>query len=174
MKEILKHIKSGEAFKELFPLIEGRVFHVTKDRNWLNIVVSGSLIPMPLTNRHVSSFRTRSYFREHSCVSLFDYRDVSNEKFKEHYGKCLPTLPLTEEDPIRILFLKPDYYNLLIPWNVWKTNGAGTNVVPYMEVGLEGVVPIEYFDEVMIVTITEDKNSLVYLLKSARNKYRHG
>jgi hypothetical protein len=116
MREITKHITSKRAFDEALPLLQGRVFHVTKEENWPQILASGRLIPMPVEGKYVSSFGTRSYFREHGCVPLFDYRDFGAEKFQAHYYKCLPTAPLTEESPIRVLFLNPSRYEQLIPW----------------------------------------------------------
>ncbi len=174
MRERTKHIASGRPFDQLLPFLNGRVFHVTKDQNWPQILASGTLLPMPPEGQYVTSFGSRSYFRERGCISLFDYRNFGEKKCQEHYWKCLPTTPLAEESPIRILFLNPNHYELLIPWADWKIDGVGKNVVPYVEVGIAGKVPLEYFGEVMLVTVTEDKNSLAYRLKLAQRRRYDG
>lgn len=175
MKEVGKNIASGSAFEELLPMLEGRVFHVTREKNWPQIVAAGKLLPEPEEDQYVSTFGSRSYFRQRGCISLFDYRDFRDESCQAHYHKCLPTAPLNDEDPIRILFLSPSHYDLLIPWVRWKIDGIGkANVVPYVEVGLAGEIPLTYFEEVMFVTITEDKSSFGYLLRSALRDGRNG
>lgn len=162
MKETLKHIENGNAFDALLPLIVGKVFHVTKEQNWPNISASGKLLPLPPERERVRTFSTESYFQQQGCVCLFDYRSFYETKPQKHYEKCLPTMPLTEDNPIRVLFLAPIHYDKLVSSNQWYKNGIGTNVVPYIEAGLKGEVPLSFFDEALIVTITENNNSLAY------------
>jgi hypothetical protein len=45
MRETQKHIVNGNAFDELLPLLEGKVFHVTREQNWPNILAIGKLLP---------------------------------------------------------------------------------------------------------------------------------
>lgn len=172
MRVTTKHITSGRVFDELLPLLEGRVFHVTKEENWPRIQAIGSLLAVPPEGQYVSSFGSKSYFRQRGCVSLFDYRNCQQDKFQEHYYNCLPTFPLTEECAIRILFLSPNRYDQLVSWEDWRKDGIGTNIVPYVEVGFEGEIPLDHIEEALIVTITEDRNSLAYRLKAAMAKHR--
>ncbi|MFZ2394942.1 MAG: hypothetical protein WAW09_01525 [Smithella sp.] len=174
MRETLKHIANGNAFDELLPLLVGKVFHVTKEQNWPNISASGKLLPLPPEGKHVRTFGTNSYFQQQGCICLFDYRSFYEAKPQKHFDKCLPTMPLTEDNPLRVLFLNPAYYNKLVSWSQWHENGISTNVVPYIEAGLRGEVPLSFFDEALIVTITEDKNSLAYQLREALNRRSNG
>ena len=176
MKVSSKHIENGNAFNELLPLLAGKVFHVTKENNWLQIESSQIILPTPDIDKHERTFGTKSYFQQRNCVCLFDYRNFYEEKQQNHYYKCLPTKPLEDEHPIRILFLNQAYYNKLIPYKYseWKTNGIGTNVVPYVETGFEGGVPLNYIEEALKVTITEDKNSISYILKRTRMQRDNG
>ena len=167
MRETHKHISNGNAFNELLPLLVGRVFHVTKEQNWSYISTSGKLLPLPHVGQYVRTFGTKSYFQQQGCVCLFDYRNFYEAKPQEHYHKCLPTMPLTENKPIRVLFLNPGHYDELVSWSQWHENGTGRNVVPYVETGLMGDIPLNFFDEALIVTITENKESLAYKLKAA-------
>ena len=174
MRETRKHISNGNAFDELLPLLAGKVFHVTKEKNWSQISASGELLPLPPEGQHVRSFGTKSYFRQQGCVCLFDYRSFYEAKPQEHYHKCLPTMPLTEESPIRILFLSPGHYEELVSWSQWHANGIGTNIVPYVEAGLKGEIPLDFFEEALIVTITENNNSLAHHLKAAHRRRSNG
>ena len=174
MRETQKHISNGNAFNELLPLLVGKVFHVTKEQNWSHISASGKLMPIPHEGQYVRTFGTKSYFQQQGCVCLFDYRRFYEAKPQEHYHKCLPTMPLTEDNPIRVLFLNSDHYDELVSWSQWRENSIGRNVVPYVETGLRGDIPLNYFDEALIVTITENKNSLAYKLKATLNRRLNG
>jgi hypothetical protein len=166
------HISKGDAFNKLLPLLVGSVFHVTNEHNWSNILTNRKLLIIPPRKQHLPTFGSNSYFQRQNCICLFDYRHFYEAKPQEHFHKCLPTLPLTENNPICILFLNQQHYDKLIPWTLWCENGIGTNVVPYVETGLRGDTPLSFFNEVLIVTVTEDKNGLAYQLKAARDHKR--
>lgn len=107
MRETRKHIANGNAFDELLPLLAGKVFHVMNEQNWPNVSVTGKLLPLPPEGKHVRAFGTKSYFQQQDCIRLFDYRSFYEARPQMHYYKCLPTTPLSEDNPIRVLFLNP-------------------------------------------------------------------
>jgi hypothetical protein len=171
MKERSIHtISHNNAYEVIMPLLYGNVFHVTKDHNWSKIRFTGKLMPVPVEGEYESTFGSISYFRERGCVSLFDYRNYEEEGFERNFEKCHPLQPLNEDCPIKILFLSHDYYNLLIPWDVSKKDIKGNNIVPYVEVGVEGDVPLDYFYKVLSVSTVDDKEGFSYLLKQAERK----
>ncbi len=62
---------------------------------------------------------------------------------------------------IAILFLQPAAYDALIPWTRWKDeNALDEMVVPYVEAGYPGPLPLRLVAEIISVEITEDPNSL--------------
>ena len=172
MKLLSKHIEKGNPFIELISLLDGKVFHVTTEKNWSQIETTQKILPNSKDAQR--TFGSNSYFQHRNCVCLFDYRSFYEKKQQEHYHDCLPTSPLTEEEPIRILFLNPIYYDRLISWKEWEKDGIGkTNVLPYLESGFEGSIPLSYIKETLKVTITEDKNSFAYRMKKAQSRIQN-
>lgn len=174
MQEIRKHLECERPFDELLEDFLGEVFHVTKEQNWPNILSSNEVTPNPKEGEYDTTFGTTSYFRSKDCVCLFDYRNFYEESAQKFYGRCLPTSSLSDDCPIRIVFLRKNYYSDLISWREWEKDGAGTNVVPYIEAGFKGAIPLNYFYKSMVVTITEDKNSIAYILKKAQRGNKNG
>lgn len=163
------HIEiDGNPLNKLMSELAGRVFHVTKEENWLKIYKSGEIVPN-LDGRLETSFGSskNSYFKNKGCVSVFDYRNIYQEKPQEHMHKCSPTLPLTPNSGIAILLFKPEIYLNLWSWEGWENENIRQMVVPYVEAGYFGSISLLLVDKVIIVTMSENKNSLTYLLQKA-------
>jgi len=63
----------------------------------------------------------------------------------------------------------PDIYAALIPWTRWKEEEAWSDqVVPYVEAGYPGSIPINLIDEVICLTLEENPNSFAAKLRNAR------
>ena len=142
-------------FYDILPVLSGRIFHGTPTANMPLIKQSGALIPNSELLQ-VSKFGNSSngFFRKRNCVSFFDYRCCGSKYWEEHAHKCFPTLILERGrgDKISILFLHESKFNKLIPWTLWKEEEAwGDRVVPYVEAGYNGIVPLRYITEELIV-----------------------
>jgi hypothetical protein len=76
-------------------------------------------------------------------------------------SRCYPFRPaLPPNPPIAILILHPAAYDCLIPWTKWKEDREwGEMVVPYVETGYFGPLPLNLVAEVMTLEITEDPQS---------------
>jgi hypothetical protein len=167
------HIESGDPLDKLMNHLEGRVFHVTKACYWPEIYASGEINPN-INGELKTSFGSskNSYFKNKGCVSLFDYRNIYEEEPQKHMYKCCPTNPLNADSGIAILIFKPEIHSKLQSWEGWKNGDLSQMVVPHVEAGYFGSIPLSLVKKVIIVTISEDRNSLAAMLRGsvARNK----
>ncbi|HEC26682.1 MAG TPA: hypothetical protein ENI67_04650 [Gammaproteobacteria bacterium] len=155
--------------------LEGNVFHVTKQDNWVKIESSGEIKPN-INDDLETSFgsSSNSYFKNKGCVSVFDYRKIHEDKHKEFIGKCRPTIPLSEESGIAIIIFKPDIYPKLLLWDNWKTEDGRQMVVPYLEAGHPGPIPLVLVEKAILVTVTEDPNSLAVIMRRGLSNVKEG
>ncbi len=166
------HLHGREFHDRLLPLLVGRVFHVTR-LSALEQVLAAGEIRLNRDGQLPTLFgSTNSFFRKRGCVSVFDYRSATAEQIEESIGKCSP-FPISE-DELAFLFLSKVAQDCLVPWTMWKTEQAWSDkIVPYVEAGHPGAIPITSIDEVFRVTIdTPDTpaNRLVEVLNSARQE----
>ena len=80
--------------------------------------------------------------------------------------KCPPTEPLSADSGIAILLFKPEIYPKLLSWEGCRNEDLRQMVVPYVEAGYFGPIPISLIEKVIIVTKSEDPNSLVAMLRN--------
>jgi hypothetical protein len=58
-----------------------------------------------------------------------------------------------------------------LPWSLWKDEEAYREMVlPYLEIGHREPIGVENIDEVIIVSVVEDPDSIVGALRKARKK----
>ena len=171
MKTTKIHIEKGDALQQLMPILEGKVFHVSKSKNWPKIEELEKIIPNENGDLETSFGASRnSFFKNKDCVSVFDYRNIHEDKPQEHMYKCRPTAPLTPEEGIVIFVLSETTYSNLIPWEGWKQEDLSQMVVPYVEAGYPGAIELSLIDEVIFVTMDENESSgLANLLRSMNN-----
>ncbi len=148
------YIKYGSE-SELDQKLKGHVFHVTPTENMPNIEKSKAVLPN-LNNERNSLFGNseNGFFRLRGCVSLFDYRKYSSEEWEAHAHKCRPTLLLRQTGSISILFLSKNEFPKLVPWIKWKEEKEWSQrVVPHVEIGYSGSVPLGCFTEHLTVEL---------------------
>lgn len=160
------HFKTISQPNDLLPALKGRVFHATPASNAALIRESGLIIPnVELEYRSMFNSADNGFFRKRGYVSFFDYRKYGNKIWEEYAYKCFPTqiLSKTRGDKISILFLHEDLYENLTLWTKWKDEEAwGDKIVPHIEAGYKGSVPLKHITEELIVnykfsSITKNK-----------------
>jgi len=162
--------RETEPLDDVEAYLQGRVFHVTRLTYLPSIVECGEIRPngdgvLPTT----FGSSKNAFFRNRNCVSLFDYRSEPTEEIKDFRWRCYPFRPAFPPNaPIAILILQLEAHDSLIPWTKWKEeNALSEMVVPYVEAGYPGPLPLRLVAEIITVEITEDPQSLVAILRKA-------
>ena len=157
----------SESLNDIEAYLEGKVFHVTRLAYLPLIIQSGEI-----RSNKDKALRTtfgvyNAFFNNRDCVSLFDYRQKPNNKVTDFRGRCDPLKPAYPPNgPIAILILKPSVYDDLIPWTLRnKEKAFSEQIVPYVEVGYPGAIPLSHVEEIISVEITEDPKSFAAQLR---------
>ena len=166
------------------PHLRGRVFHVTRLAALAEILRAGEIRGNADRALPTVFGSTNSYFRNRGCISFFDYRSASEAQIEEATGKCSPfRLPpvveerdhLGTETKIAYLFLSPADHELLIPWTNWKVDEAySEKIVPYVESGYPGSVPVSSIEEALCVTIEWPTDPIADALRRGRRRCMDG
>ncbi|MET0070269.1 MAG: hypothetical protein ABW096_09510 [Candidatus Thiodiazotropha sp.] len=142
-----------DSIDSILPILANRVFHVTPTTNIDAIRECGSLLPntdQQWTSPYGNS--KNGFFRLKNCVSFFDYRCYGTKEWSDNAFKCSPTQILDRFPSITFLFLNPNTYKMLISWEQWKIEQAWRQrVVPYVECGYPGPVPLSQITELLII-----------------------
>ena len=159
-----------EALDDLEAYLQGHVFHVTRLAYLPSIIQCGEVRPNRSgTYPTTFGFSTNAFFRNRNCVSLFDYRPVLTEGIREFRRRCDPFRPARPPNgSIAILVLDRAAYDTLVPWTKWKEeNEPGEMIVPYVEAGYPGPLPLSSVAEIMSLEIIEEPDSFPARLRRA-------
>lgn len=147
-----------EAETRLLPRLRGRVFHVTCWRNVPQIRENGEIsVNRDCALRTGFGSSLNSFFRLRDCVSVFDYRNITDEQLDQSLRKCAPyQAGHSCNFELAIFFLSRSTFDRLEPWTLWKTakpNGelGIPGVVPYAEAGHPGPIQLKSIDELLRV-----------------------
>jgi hypothetical protein len=169
MKTTDLHLHRDQLHDQLLPLLVGRVFHVTHLSRLEQILASGE-IRSNLDGQFPATFGSgNSFFRKRGYVSVFDYRSASPEQIDASILKCSPFHVPFSEHKLVYLFLSTVDHDRLIPWTMWKEEQAWSDkIVPYVEAGYPGSIPITSIEEVLRVIIDYPADPLVEALEKGR------
>lgn len=172
MNIIWRTLTKKQALRVFYPELKGRVFHITSIENFLEIIKVGAI----RHNREgdlKSNGRYDSYFRNRGCVSFCDfYTNSRPRKIREAALTKYNIFGQGDGERFVYLFLRAEAYTKLVTWEEWKREKAWSEmVVPHLESGYPGHVPLSEIQEVCLVHILLDqnfKNSIAALLAAAR------
>ena len=148
--------------------LRGRVFHVTCASNLDKIKNAGEIlvnVDCNLTTTFGNS--ENSFYRLRGCVSVFDYESPTDEKWREYMWKCDPLG--ARKDDLAFLFLSEEAKNNLIRWSKASLDWDTERVVPHIEAGYMGNIPLSSISEILVVKVIIDTESLAYRLNQARD-----
>jgi hypothetical protein len=158
---------------QLLPRLIGRVFHVTRLSLLERIVETGAILTNTNGNLDSTFGYPNSFFRRRGCVSLFDYRFASSEQVDTSISKCSPFHVPDSNDELAYLFLSSSTYDRLILWTKWKEEQAWSDmIVPYVESGHQGSIPLTSIEEVFKVTIEYPPDPIAEALRKGRDRAR--
>jgi hypothetical protein len=160
--------RETEPLDDIKTYLQDRVFHVTRLAYLSSIVECGEIRPnsdRALPTTFGSS--NNGFFRNRNCVSLFDYRPEPTDEIKDFRQRCYPFRPaFPPNGAIAILVLRPEAFDTLIPWTKWKDeNALSEMVVPHVEAGYPGPLPLRLIEEIISIEITEDPQSFAAQLR---------
>lgn len=159
----ISELESGQFCEKL----RGRVFHVTSESNFNKIKVAGEvLVNTDCVLETTFGNSENSYYRKKGCISVFDYESPTEDKWQDYKGRCLP---LPRNGIFVFLFLTEDAKSNLIRWTEAKRDWISERVVPYIEAGHEGNLPLSGISEILIVKVNADEQSLAYRLQQGRS-----
>lgn len=155
----LKHrrirVKETELRDQLLPLVQGRIFHVAR-QSYLERILADGRIQHNRDGQLPTTFgsSTISYFRTRSCVCLFDLFHPSKDQQNRHLRDCWPFMPARPGSGIAILMLAVEAHDEVITYAVAKRAGALKEmIVPYVEAGYAGDLPLTLIDEIVEVEV---------------------
>ena len=171
MKESTINLPEAEAV-EFVEGLRGRVFHVTYARNMASIRETGFVgVNSDSSLRTTFGNAENGFYRKQGCVSVFDYEEPSEEKWREHMWKCNPLMPARVET-VALLFLSELGKKNLIRWSQAKEQWTTERVVPHVEAGHKGNIPLSCISELLTVHLELDKTSIAYRLSQTGNPDR--
>lgn len=146
---------------KLLPLLVERVFHVTSQTAYTQILADG----MIRSNKNQDFEFTfgqseNSYFRKRGCVSVFDLRSVTPSQLEDALSKYYFLNPSFVANHPVFLFLNQSWCEQLIPWSKRKDEEAFQEmVIPYVEAGYPGDIPLSIIAGVLRVNISSALSS---------------
>ena len=141
----------------LLDRLRGSVFHVTTQDAWPLIRSTGSVLPNPPDHPAIKKWEYDGYFRQESHVSLCDLRSVQESDLSialdAYFFLDLRSYP-DPVDPV-FLILSPSAVNRIVTYDeaIGPATEAGQMIVPFIEAGYLGDLPLAEITDVLIVDI---------------------
>lgn len=165
----LRFSQRADLFDLLRPSLGKRVFHVTLLSN-LELILAATEIRPSRDQKFQTTFGYRnSFFRKRGYVSVFDYRFATEEQIQEAWGKCPPVQPASKGSGIAFFFISESGCESLVSWTLWEKEKAwGDMIVPHVESGHKGPIPLNLVNEIWIIEVDDDPDPIVEILRSSR------
>jgi hypothetical protein len=123
---------------------------------------------MRLSREVLLEVLSNGFFRKRGCMSLFDLRQPPPNE--DYLYRCSP-FGAVACNGIGILILSPSACDDLVPWTLWRDQQAwGEVVVPYVEAGYRGPIPLTLIDELIEVQVIEEPDPLGDALLEGRRR----
>lgn len=137
----------------MLPILRGRAFHVTVLDNLSKILQDREIRPGATDTRRRPFGDYNSYFRNKGCISIFDYRSITEQQLQKSLEKCSPDQPLLglKFAAIAIFVLLTERCPELISPSQCEDIPYKETIVPYVEAGHHGPLSLDFVDELLIV-----------------------
>ncbi len=150
---------------DLLARLRGRVFHLTTQAAYDAILKSGAILHNKDEKFRLNTSSENSFGRLMGYVCLFDIRNDSSEHI-DHVLSCYYFLrpqwfgELQEDGTVwklAYLILDSNHHDRLIPYakvhDHHRTTGKFLQAIPNGEVWIEDRIPVDWIEEVLLVTI---------------------
>jgi hypothetical protein len=145
---------SSQVENVMLPLLRGRVFHVTKEKNFDEIRRSGWIYSQQQA-RLVFTPRQpeNSYGCKRGWVSLYDLRDTTDGEIKEAMIRYWFLRAIAKENSQVYLIVAESAWSSLISWKRASREVGGKEFfVPFIEAWYPGDVPLQLVTESLMVS----------------------
>lgn len=150
--------------------MRGKVFHVTTTSAAAQIIRSGTL-KLNTAGRFTPSSQQSacSYFAAQGCISMCDFRAVTDRQIDAARNKVDFFNPSHANDAPVFFFLRKEFFACLqYAPDVWDPSALGKTFLPDIEVGYPGDLSTEKLEaDVLYVTVMRPPPSL--LLQAIRD-----
>ena len=139
----------------LLDRLRGNVFHVTTQDAWPRIRSTDSVLSNPPDHPSIKRWEYNAYFRQKSHVSLCDLRSVQESDLNMALKRYFFLDPRSGcPDPV-FLILSSSAVNRIVTYNeaIDDATKAGQMIVPFVEAGYPGDLPLAEITDVLIVDI---------------------
>jgi hypothetical protein len=143
----------------VLPLLRGRVFHVTEEEKFDDIIRRGSIYSTRPGQFMLSFGRLKeSYGSKRGWVSLFDLSnphdaDIRETLLRYYFFKSFHK----DHGQICILFIAQDAWSSLISWQRARREVAGKELyVPFVEAWYPADIPLNLITDGLIVRVQSD------------------
>jgi hypothetical protein len=147
-------IKEEDIPDRLYPLLDGRVFHVTPYKRYEQIKQTG-FIDANQDGKLGYNFSEKSFGRYNGWVCLFDFR-TELKKIAEDSAYRWGFYFHNEDrfgNRLSFLFLDPTCYHKLISWEAANEEREYMQLIPYAECWYPGNVPLDAISDVTHIHI---------------------
>ncbi|MBN8792389.1 MAG: hypothetical protein J0I01_09200 [Stenotrophomonas nitritireducens] len=176
MKLSWRTLTRRQAERRLFQELRGRIFHITSTSNFLEIVRAGA-IKHNRDGELKSNGNYNAYFKNRGCVSFCDlHGNLQPRKVREAALRKYDIFGQGDGERSVFLFLHPSKYEKIISWTHWKAEKAWSEmVVPHLEAGYPGSVPLHEVEEALLVHIPLSESAATFLraTQEAQSGERH-
>ena len=149
MKQVTTICQRSRIREDLFPLLDGRVFHATSNSSAQKILTSGH-ITGNCDGAHPVRDNSNGFFRNRNCVSLFDFRAADIERMRTAHD-CFGFVTAYQPEDPAYFFLDEAFYPEL--WDSVDWAKCGEMIVPYVEVGFRDRIDMSQISEVLYVQL---------------------
>jgi hypothetical protein len=159
MKRKVSQIEYSRVREEMLPLLRDRVFHVSCCSTIESMLADGGILSNELGKLGMAfGSSAHSYFRFRGCVSLFDFRNLSDEELLHALDACSPwSAARACNYQLALWFLSPKAYFGLESGRDWNPKVApGQIVVSFVEVGHPGRISLRSISELWEVTFQHE------------------
>ena len=157
----------------LLPLLEGRVFHVSRLSNVSAILRAGAIMPN-VAGRLRSTFghATHAFFAHCGCVSMFDLRSSRPGQGGDDdpLWRCSPWRAAADDSGVAIFVLAPEDCIDLVPWTAWQPSPE--LIIPYVEAGHLGPISLASVEELFEIQVEASPDPFLATLQKMGRRQR--
>ena len=138
----------------MLPLLRGRVFHVTKEENFLDIRRSGWIYSHRQARLAFSaSHPETSYGCKRGWVSLYDLREPGDNEVKDALIRYWFLRRIGKDSAHVYLIVDESAWSSLVPWKRASRDVGGKEFfIPFIEAWYPGDIPVQFIADTIMLT----------------------